>query len=359
MPCCRYNSNFIAHFNASLSLVHSGIPGEVPLKYKMFAESNEGVQPMSEDLQTLTDASVVEVTNGQTIMKFTKLLSETGEIDINAGDNIFLWANGYSNTLGLHKGFSSVNVNLSSGSVEARSAPNMSAWLAHGIMAFIAWGMLVPFAVQSSMFRTLLPKDKSPMSRRISVLPTGKATLWFTLHRAFNGVAFSLTIALFAVAVAYTAKEKGDHFHQTHQIVGLSMSVGTVMMVVGGVFRPHLPPPQSGEKKSKKRQAWEIGHRVKGLLLLAIGFWQMWSGIKWYSYKYGVDGSDVLIAYWVWIGLMIALIVTGFVFSMNRIRNARKDTTSSDAKPQPDTAQNTLRASATDSGDAIGEEDQT
>ena len=324
----------------------------------MFAESNEGVQPMSEDLQTLTDASVVEVTNGQTIMKFTKLLSETGEIDINAGDNIFLWANGYSNTLGLHKGFSSVNVNLSSGSVEARSAPNMSAWLAHGIMAFIAWGVLVPLAVQSSMFRSLLPKDTVPMSR-ISVLPSGKAALWFKLHRAFNSVAFSLTIALFAVAVAYTAKEKGDHFDKTHQIVGLSMTVMTTMMVVGGVFRPHLPPPHSAEKKSKYRQAWEIGHRVKGTVLLALGFWQMWTGIKWYSYKYGVGGSDVLIAYWVWIGLMTAMLVIGGVFSMNRIRDASKDTTSLDAKPQPDTTQNTLRASGTDSGDAIGGEEET
>jgi hypothetical protein len=345
MPCCRYNSNFIAHFNASFSLGHSGIPGEVPLKYKMFAESNEGVQPMSEDLQTLTDASVVEVTNGQTIMKFTKLLSETGEIDINAGDNIFLWANGYSNTLGLHKGFSSVNVNLSSGSVEARSAPNMSAWLAHGIMAFIAWGVLVPLAVQSSMFRSLLPK--------------GKESLWFKLHRAFNSVAFSLTIALFAVAVAYTGKEKGEHFDQKHQVVGLSMFVMTVLQVLGGVFRPHLPPPESGEKKSTFRKTWEIAHRVKGTILLAVGFWQMWSGIKWYSYKYGVDGSDVLIAYWVWIGLMTAMLVIGGVFSMNRIRNASIDTTSLDAKPQPDTAQNTLRASATDSGDAIGGEEET
>jgi hypothetical protein len=235
----------------------------------------------------------------------------------------------------------------------------MSAWLAHGIMAFIAWGVLVPLAVQSSMFRTLLPKDKSPMSRRISVLPTGKATLWFTLHRAFNGVAFSLTIALFAVAVAYTGKEKGEHFDQKHQVVGLSMFVMTVLQVLGGVFRPHLPPPESGDKKSTFRKTWEIAHRVKGLVLLALGFWQMWSGIKWYSYKYGVNGSDVLIAYWVWIGLMIALIVTGFVFSMNRIRNASKDTTSLDAKPQPDTAQNTLRASATDSGDAIGGEEET
>ncbi len=29
---------------------------------------------------------------------------------------------------------------------------NMSAWLAHGILAFFAWGVLVPLAVNSSLF---------------------------------------------------------------------------------------------------------------------------------------------------------------------------------------------------------------
>jgi hypothetical protein len=323
-----------------LSIHHSGIPGDVPLKYTMTSETNDGVQPMSDDLQTLTDASV-EFTNGQTIMKFTKLLKEPGEIDINSGDNIFLWANGYSPTLGIHEGFSSVNVNLASGAAEVRTEPNMTAWLAHGIMAFIAWGVLVPFAVQFSMFRGLLPKNKEG--------------LWFKLHRAFNGMAFSLTIALFAVAVAYTAKEKSDHFDYPHQMVGLSMFMMTFLQVLAGVFRPHAP--ESGEKKTKLRTAWEFGHRLKGMALLAMGFWQIWSGIKWYSYKYGVNGSDMILAYWVWLGLMAALLVIGFVYSMLRIRNGSKATTTSDAKAEPETAKNTLRASAIESAD--GEEEQT
>jgi hypothetical protein len=330
-----------AHFFTSL--FYSGVPGEVPLKYTMTAESNDGVQPMSNDLQTLTDASV-EVNNGQTIMKFTKLMKEPGEIEIGAGDNIFLWANGFSPTLGLHKEFSSVDINISSGLVEARYAPNMTAWAAHGIMAFIAWGVLVPFAVQFSMFRGLLPK--------------GKESLWFKLHMAFNGTAFTLTVALFAIAVAYTAKEGGEHFDYKHQKVGLSMMAMTCLQVLGGIFRPHLPPPGSGDKKTMFRQVWEIAHRVKGTVLLPLGFWQMYSGIQWYSFKYNADLSTRLIAYWVWIGLMTTLFFVGFGYSMLRIKNASKATTV-DEKPQPDTAQNTLRASATDTGDAIGVEEQT
>ncbi len=323
-----------AHFFTLL--FYSGIPGEVPQKYTMTAESNDGVQPMSNDLQTLTDASV-QVINGQTIMKFTKLMKEPGEIEIGAGDNIFLWANGYSTTLGLHKEFSSVGINLSSGLVEERYAPNMTAWAAHGIMAFIAWGVLVPFAVQFSMFRGLLPKSKE--------------SLWFKVHRAFNATAFTLTVALFAIAVAYTAKEGGGHFEYKHQIVGVSMMVLTCLQVLGGVFRPHLPPPESGNKKTKFRQVWEIGHRVKGTVLLGVGFWQMYSGIQWFSFKYNVDVSARLIAYWVWIGLMTVLFFVGFGYSMLRIQNATKATTV-DEKPLSGTAQSTLRASATDNGNA-------
>ena len=300
----------------------------------------DGTQPMAEERQTLIDASVVEVIDGQTIMKFTKLMKEPGEIEIGAGDNIFLWADGYSTTLGLHKKFGSVDINLSSGLVEARYAPNMTAWAAHGIMAFIAWGALVPFAVQFSMFRGLLPKRKK--------------SLWYKLHRDLNGMAFTLTVALFAVAVAYTAKEGRKHFEFMHQWVGLFMIELSCLQVLGGVIRPHLPPPGSGDKKTKFRQVWEIAHRVMGTLMLALGFWLMYSGIQWYSFKYNVDLSAWLIAYWVWIGLMAALFFVGFGYSTLRIQNATKATTV-DEKSQPDSAQNTLRSSSSENGD----EDQT
>lgn len=257
-----------------------------------------GVNPMPQSQQTLMDTAC-EFKDGQTIMKFTKMMVEPGEVKITPGDNIFLWAHGRSTTVGYHgPDKARFDLNLSTGAGEQVAAPNRAAWLAHGIMAFIAWGVFVPFAVQSSLLRDLLPAGP----------------IWFNLHRAFNAMAFVLTVAAFSVAVAYTNKEGGDHFENSHEKMGLSMFILAFAQVLGGAFRPHLPAPDSGEEKTTVRQGWEVGHRAVGVALLACGFWQMSEGIVLFSSKYSVSSGNedsVTIAYWVWIGVMAAIIVLG------------------------------------------------
>jgi len=73
----------------------SGNPAIVsePGKYKLGGKYDDGILPMDENKQTLSDATI-EVVDGQTIMTFTKMLKEEGEIEISTGDNIFLWAHG-------------------------------------------------------------------------------------------------------------------------------------------------------------------------------------------------------------------------------------------------------------------------
>jgi hypothetical protein len=56
---------------------------------------------MPQHQQTLIDASI-EVTNGQTIMKFTKIMAEPNEIPITMGENNIIWAYGSSRVLGYH-----------------------------------------------------------------------------------------------------------------------------------------------------------------------------------------------------------------------------------------------------------------
>jgi hypothetical protein len=242
-------------------------------------------------------------------MKFTKLMKETEEIEITADANVFLWAHGSSATLGYHPGDarSSFDLNLSSGLAAevSVSVPNMSAWLAHGVLAFIAWGVLVPFAVNSSLFRDLLPKR----------LP------WFNVHQAFNTTAFALFIAYFSVAVSYTTKEGIGHFNNSHQRMGLFMFISTTLQVLGGIFHPKLPVPDSGEEKTFFRKIWEGKHRFFGAALLACGFWEMSDGIRLFSIKYYVSEiseSKVCIAYWVWIGIMTASVVLGLWHSKIR-----------------------------------------
>lgn len=180
----------------------SGIPGSKPLKYNLSGKSVPAVQPMPEDQQTLIDATV-EVVDGQTIMEFTKIMAEPNEIEITTGDNNFLWAHGYSQTLGYHAKTEAFVQNLSAGTAAVIEAPNKSAWLAHGVLAFIAWGVLSPWAVEASLFRHYFG-----------------APTWFKLHRAFNSAGYALTVAASAVAVAYYGKEGGVHFSNDHTKMG-------------------------------------------------------------------------------------------------------------------------------------------
>jgi hypothetical protein len=92
---------------------YSGIPGQVPQKYSLSGESTDGVVLMPDSPQTLSDTSV-EVPNGKTIMKFTRIMKETGEIEITTGKNIFQWAHGSSNVLGFHADKSPFDLDLSS-----------------------------------------------------------------------------------------------------------------------------------------------------------------------------------------------------------------------------------------------------
>mmetsp|Transcript_2297 Transcript_2297/g.4884 ORF Transcript_2297/g.4884 Transcript_2297/m.4884 type:complete len:309 (-) Transcript_2297:295-1221(-) len=275
-----------------------GIPGSTTLKYNLNGYTDNLVQPMPQEQQTLTDASTV-FQNGQTIMKFTKIMKEPGEVEILFGDNDFLWAHGSAPALTYHASRSAFVLNLSSGAAQEVTAPNKGLWLAHGVILFLAWGVFVPFAVQASLLRKLLPEGG----------------IWFQIHRGLNTISLALFIAGFAISVATTNKEEQPHFSNPHRRMGLAMFIMAILQVIGGIVRPHNPP--EGEKKKPVRVGWEVGHRVLGVSLLACGFWQMYEGILLYGVKYSTDESDeeaITIAYWVWISVMIAVMVLGGAF---------------------------------------------
>ncbi len=252
---------------------------------------------MPESKQTLMDASV-EVIDRQTIMKFTKTMKETGQIEITSGENKFLWAHGSSDVLRYHRSRSQFDLNLSNGLSEEVKVPNMKVWLAHGVIAFLAWGVLLPISVNASLFRNLHPIG----------------SLWFKCHRAFNTTAFALFVALFLIALSYTMKEGTSNFNNSHGRMGLVMLILTTFQMLFGIFRPHLTFPGSDKEKAKVRKVWEGVHRLLGAALLLCGFWQMSSGIKLFCNKYSVSASNegkVSTSYWVWGGAMTATIIVG------------------------------------------------
>ena len=89
-----------------------GVPGNQPLKYALNGKYTAAVIQMPTHKQTLTDATLEVDQDGRTVMKFTKILKEQGEIEIRQGENILLYARGMASSLGYHPNRSSFKLTL-------------------------------------------------------------------------------------------------------------------------------------------------------------------------------------------------------------------------------------------------------
>ena len=247
---------------------------------------------MAADKQTLTGTSI-KTEDGVTTMTFTKLLKEAGEIEISAGDNTFLWAYGTGTSLAWHgPARKSFQLNLSTGVAATLQAANRAKWLAHGVMAFLAWGVCVPFAISSSLIRDLFPKGP----------------IWFYLHRTLNSLSYLLFIALFVLAVLTVSSQGATHWFGPHQKLGLAMFIIASLQVISGFTRPHLPAADSSDDKSTIRFIWEYGHRFTGTALLAMGLWQMQEGMKLFGERYSENDDGIRTAYWVYFIVLVVVV---------------------------------------------------
>ena len=104
-------------------LVCSGVPGpqgKTPLKYVLGGKYDAAIHPLPDEMQTLTDTRI-QFIDGQTLMRFTKIMNEPGEIEIVAGKNIFLWAHGIDAITSYHHtNRSPFELNLLNGSSSVR-----------------------------------------------------------------------------------------------------------------------------------------------------------------------------------------------------------------------------------------------
>lgn len=109
--CARIESESEGWLGFGISSNGSMVPAEavigVPddgsvLKYDLTSKDTSGVVPMSDDKQTLLDASIVQE-GGKTTMTFAKVMDED-EYPLVIGDNSCIYAQADSNTLGYHGG---------------------------------------------------------------------------------------------------------------------------------------------------------------------------------------------------------------------------------------------------------------
>ncbi|KAI2508617.1 putative catecholamine binding [Fragilaria crotonensis] len=334
--------------NDALSLTNPG-------KYDMTSESESGVVLMDNSRQTLENATIVQ--NGtHTVLTFTKLLEESNENSISAtGPSSFVWAVGTSNGMGIHgrRGGISLTVNqciVTEGGVVTNAGnlaqgvasvndDNRSLWIAHGATASTAWGILVPLAIGSALIRKLLEAVG---------LPKG---IWFSLHRGLNILAALLTIVSFSIAVYIFNKEPGAvHFTEDpHQTWGLVIFILTLIQALNGIFRPHLAQkeehvemksddhddyddyddsreePESPQvivesDKSTTRIIWEYGHKILGVALLAMSWWQVQDGIGLFLERFP-DDNDLTPVFW---GVVIGISTITAALFIVQIYTARK-----------------------------------
>lgn len=290
----------------------------------MSSESEAGVVLVEDSRQTLTNATI-EQNSTHTVLRFTKILEESNENSISATDATwFIWAVGVDNTIWAHArrgGFALAlnqcrvkegDVVTNEGGSQKQGAiqvsdNNRSLWIAHGVTAAMAWAILVPLAVGSALVRKLLQLSGLPKS------------LWFELHRGLNTLAALLTIVSFSIAVYIFNKEPGAvHFTEDpHHTVGLLIFITTLLQALNGVFRPHLPHVEepvithpddvedepkashaaASSEKSTNRVLWEYGHRILGVGLLAMSWWQVQDGIGLFIERFP-DDNDLTPAFW-------------------------------------------------------------
>jgi hypothetical protein len=219
-------------------------------------------------------------------------------------------------------------------------------WIAHGVCASIAWTILVPIAIGSSMLRKTISSDET-------------SKLWFQIHRSLNTLAAILTVIAFGIAVHVIRAEDGKSAwtgDDPHFTVGLVIFVVTLLQALSGMFRPHLPKkvtpevntePTVGvkdledseeaedkededvvkdkpvvaaeqEKKSLMRKLWEYHHRFFGVGLLATAWWQIHSG--WILMEEEVGGENVGNAFLGVAGGISGVVVLLFVFQEVRLK---------------------------------------
>lgn len=306
-----------------------------PRRYSLMEQTASGVQESHDAL--LEDASIdsVMTSDGQELitLKFTQPLSgETNPI-LRTGDGTvatFLYAVGEGVELGYHEHRGAFRIDLSqcggnniigvTGSSEG-SSTRTKAWTNHGLfalhgfMAALAWAFFTPFAITVAWFRTLVPAS------------------WIYIHVFANVFTGLLTILAFAVAVIGVARQDGgDHFSKTHHWVGTLLMAIAAFQVTNGFLRPPVerkdPPPGAGNGMNgghstlppqqvlfgifpvprTPREAWHTTHRMMGLAALAMGMYQMQSGLKLYSMRF--QTSSIVNYYWMYVGIfLISLVV--------------------------------------------------
>ena len=200
------------------------------------------------------------------------------------------------------------------------SADKQKKWVAHGAIGVTIFGLLVPSAISSAFFRDLIPG------------------YWIYIHVILNVTTFAMTF--FTVGIAFaTMNGMGDasegHMKEVHHIIGLLLLLLVSFQTANGFLRPprefitddvtdHTPGAihRSQTKSLTTRTLWYLSHAGCGLLIFALGTYQVHSGMGLFSKRFGTtDWGSVYLGY---IFLVITVVIGGKIWVKLRERKSKR-----------------------------------
>ncbi len=238
-----------------------------------------------------------------TILRFTKSLNDPNDaIPIHSGLTTFLYAVGASRELAYHEHRGAFQLNLEDcgGTIVAAGTwTRHGIFAAHGFFATLAWALATPFAISVAWFRTLVPAS------------------WIYIHVFANVFTFLATLIAFVLVVMGISKEDAaDHFSKTHHYVGLVLFFIATFQVINGFLRPPVQRKDSARLETPQdaflgiipiprspRETWQFLHRLSGMAALAMGIYQVQSGLGLYALQFNTP--SVVMYYWVYVGAFV------------------------------------------------------
>jgi len=242
----------------------------------------------------ITNAQVCQVA-GYTTILFTRAF-KTGKNPIAPTGGYVIGSYSSNSYLVQHDVHSTImqNVNFVTGSVvdSAITVPPLK--IVHGVLQFIAFGLLFPFGILFARFAKTV----------------GGKGLWFEVHRGVQITGWILAATAFTIAFFMVA---GAHFNQPfHGQLGIAVMVAVTGQGLFGLLRPHKD--ESADKQRLARRLFEIAHPIWGYVLYFAFLVQIYAGI------WAISTGNV---YWM-IGFSIVPVVYISLWIFLEVRRRRR-----------------------------------
>ena len=272
-----------------------------------------------------SDSSVMEETDVQEVAG--ELLIEAEESDMErlsdeGGDSESSASGGRTKQ---EEDSSSASKLTSSNTISYYPDSHRSAWVAHGTVGALIFGLFIPTSISSALFRDQIP------------------TYWIYLHVCLNVIVFAMTF--FTVGIAFatmngmgTASE--GHFKEMHHIIGLLLLMLVSWQTANGFLRPPREFVTDDEQDTTPgaiirstiqdrsmtaRTLWYLAHCLSGLCIFSLGIYQVKTGLQLFSMRYGTaDWGLVYIGYISW---LVGVIIVAKLYMKWKERKTNKKNT--------------------------------